>query len=814
MDTKSSKQYISTSPTNATVNTRSSLSAIRPRRRITELYFIIWIISSIDEGNEDYQNTLEQLQDVTNDVYTFLNGDECIDFLTEVDDRKAFLIVPDSIAQQLVPCIHSISQLDSIYIYCNSKISQEDWTSNWNKVKGVSMEMTSIYKALNATKNQYNQDDISISFIDVNQYRSGQNLKQLEPSFMYTQLLKKILLNMKYDNQAIKKFVQLWRNEYINNPIKLKDIAQFERDYCPESSILWYSRECSLYEMLNWSLRTLEADGILKMGFFIYDLHEQIQRLWKQQISLYHEKIFQVFRGQGLSVTDFEKLEKNKGGIISFNNFLSTSKNRDVSLAFAESVTAKPDTVGILFQMSIDPTISTIPFASIRELSHFGEEDEILFSMHTVFRIDDIQKLASNHPVYQVDLAHTADDDQHLRQLTKRIEKEISGSKDWQRLGSLLLKIGQLSAAANFYIELLQQTTDDRDRAYICHQIGWVKQHQGKYQEAALFYEKSLEIGRTIFQDEDPSLAPTYSNIGLMYHSMGNYSKALEFYEKDLKITEKVVPLNYLDLACCYNNVGGLYENMGNYSKALGFYQKVLPIRERVLPANHPDLATSYNNIGLVHYYLDDYSKAIDYFQRTLDIRIKTQPSYHPELAIAHNNIGALYDKIGNYSKALQFYETTLTIRGKALPPNHPELAASYNNIGGVYYNMDNYSKALEFYEKAFQIFEEALPSNHPSLATSYSNVGKVYKTIGTYSKALEFYEKALHIREEALSPNHPDVAISYDNIGEVYEEKGEYMNASQFYERAVEIAEQCLPLNHPKTDVYRQHLQNVKKNL
>ena len=45
---------------------------------------------------------------------------------------------------------------------------------------------------------------------------------------------------------------------------------------------------------------------------------------------------FTVYRGQGLSKTDFDQLIKTKGGLMSFNNFLSTSINRKISLEFAE----------------------------------------------------------------------------------------------------------------------------------------------------------------------------------------------------------------------------------------------------------------------------------------------------------------------------------------------------------------------------------------------------------------------------------------------------------------------------------------------
>ena len=77
--------------------------------------------------------------------------------------------------------------------------------------------------------------------------------------------------------------------------------------------------------MLNRALRALEEDTIINMGFFIHDLHQRIQELHRQQVGGYHEKTFTVYRGQGLSTTDFDKLQQPKGRLMSFNNFLSTS---------------------------------------------------------------------------------------------------------------------------------------------------------------------------------------------------------------------------------------------------------------------------------------------------------------------------------------------------------------------------------------------------------------------------------------------------------------------------------------------------------
>ena len=146
--------------------------------------------------------------------------------------------------------------------------------------------------------------------------------------------------------------------------------------------------------MLNRALRLMDVDVIIKMGFFIDDLHRHIEQLHSKQFGGHHSgEIFKVYRGQGLSKTDYEQMMNTKGGLISFNNFLSTSKNRDVSLVFARDAFFNPDMIGILFVMTIDPSKSTTPFAITNSISRFEGKDEVIFPMYTIFRIREIQSI-------------------------------------------------------------------------------------------------------------------------------------------------------------------------------------------------------------------------------------------------------------------------------------------------------------------------------------------------------------------------------------------------------------------------------------
>ncbi|CAF1238770.1 unnamed protein product [Adineta steineri] len=422
------------------------------------------------------------------------------------------------------------------------------------------------------------------------------DLNQLEPTFMYTQLFKETLLDMKHDEQAIKQFTIYCRH---HNCGSTDNIDEFEKKYQPQSAIWWYTCPSFIYSMLNYALRSMEGDTIIKMGFFIHDLHQQIQQLYQQQVISYDRKPFLVYRGQGLSRTNFEKLKTTKATLMSFNNFLSTSTEQDTLLGFALSALENTDMVGILFIMSIDPNIETASFASIKEVSYFREEDEILFSMHTVFRVGAIKQMDTEHQLYQVELELTSDDDQQLRLLTNWIREEAGGT-GWESLGDLLLEIGQFNKAEELYNVLLEQTSDEGGKQYYYNQLGSVKFRQGDYEKAIWYYEQRPEICQKPLPANHPDFATSYNNVGLVYDSMGEYSKALSYYEKSLEIRQKTLPSNHPDLATLYNNIGIMYYNVKDYSKAVSYYERALDILQRALPPTHPNIKSVKENIEIV----------------------------------------------------------------------------------------------------------------------------------------------------------------------------------------------------------------------
>jgi tetratricopeptide (TPR) repeat protein len=332
---------------------------------------------------------------------------------------------------------------------------------------------------------------------------------------------------------------------------------------------------------------------------------------------------------------------------MSFNNFLSTSYDRTVGLCFARRSLDDPNLMGILCVMKIDPSKSTKLFAYIGDISYYPEEEEeVLFSMHTVFRIDAIKPMNENQRLFQVDLTLTSEDDKDLRILTNRIREEtFPQSSGWYRLGSMLIKMGQPDLAEQVYQVLLDETIDDSKKASIYHQLGVVKYDRREYKEAIIFYEKSLQIRKKLLPPDHPDLAKCYNNIGNVYGKIGERQKALSFYEKALQIKQQSLPSNDISLAASYCNIGSLYGEMRDYAKALPYFEKDLEISKKSLSSNDPDLATSYSNLAVAYENLGYYLEARSYYQHAIDIGQQSLPPNHPDLQKWKRNLDKIKKK-------------------------------------------------------------------------------------------------------------------------------------------------------------------------
>ncbi|UJR17150.1 hypothetical protein I4U23_004046 [Adineta vaga] len=197
-------------------------------------YVLCWLNSNINELDYIYEKVNSRLRHTVGSISVFDESDDFVDFITELQEKKSFLIISCVLCQYVVPLIQDIPQLVHIYVFCNHEKQHEgEWTRQFQKVHGV---FNTIELMCNTLEQDIRQREFDMKSINVLSSSNGTN--ELDQSFMYTQLLKEILVKMDYDScKAKKDLVTFLKLQYIDNNRMLEVLDEFERDYSLHSPI-------------------------------------------------------------------------------------------------------------------------------------------------------------------------------------------------------------------------------------------------------------------------------------------------------------------------------------------------------------------------------------------------------------------------------------------------------------------------------------------------------------------------------------------------------------------------------------------------
>jgi tetratricopeptide (TPR) repeat protein len=618
---------------------------------------LCWI--KTNKRNEDIHNAIEEVRHSVHSIYTFNDLNSCIDFLTDINENEIiYLVISEPFEKELLSLLDSFIQIKRIYFICDDIINDH---TKWTKLRRINNPIGKINRDI------YQHSNELISFQTFTQPNESNKLisNDLNSSFMYSQLIKEMLIDIEfeYDDDYINSFIDIYRNENKDN----KSIDYFQKMYKKHSSVWWYTKESFIYSTVNQALRMQDITTLFLMGFFIRDLHLELIKL--QQTNSQNQLFHTVYRGQGMINNEFQRLQQNIGGLLSFNNFLSTSSDYDVSLMFARSARDNPEHVGILFRLNLDSTSQIeSPFASLHGVSYYPDENEILFSMHTIFRIIDIRQIETR--LWLIELQLTNDKDEQLNEVLQQLRSEIYVPSVFNvdKVGQLCLKMGDYDGALEVYETLLRSFPDNQVfLTYVHHHLGLIYQCKNDFDQAIIHYEKANEIRRLLVSENevDKHCVTTYANLSTLYVNKGDLTQARKYCEFALNIYLQLHHGEEYDpIIHCYHlaNLAFIQQAEGDFENSLTNYQKVIDLRLQYLSPYHPDLVVAYSNLATVQGAMKNYIDSIQSLKHALDISIKSLPDNHESLATIHYNMAIAYDNCQQYDHAFKHIQSALEI--------------------------------------------------------------------------------------------------------------------------------------------------------
>ena len=517
-----------------------------------------------------------------------------------------------------------------------------------------------------------------------------------------------------------------------------------------------------------------------RFRYIIAELHDQLASLHNPMAD---ELV--VYRGQLISTKELQILQKkNKdgNGFISIQTFLSTTADFGEAVGFAQ-IGFEGIPLGlesIVLVITVKET--RIPHACIDKLSAMPKEKEILFSVGTVFYIDNIEQHDHGYLVY---LTLTTEIEQKFDALSNFLLEGMGESSHLHQLVSFLINKGDYLLAETYCQRILNECdlTSDENMRLLCYfYLANSCLNRSDLTQAMYYLQKGLSIGQQIFDDQNNIFfSISYVRISEILKAMGRFDEALEYTERALSIAVLAHPQDREILSSIHNQLGEAYREQRDYSKALNNYE--LSLKYDVEIPQHTNLSTTYCNMGHLYTDLNQYETAIAYFRKAQIIQKASLPPEHSAHGLCERGLGDAYLGSGDYHQALQTSQSALDCALREVPTDFSSVANGYTYLGRIYKASGDYLQAESSCKKALQFYGKKLCTPHPCIAQAQKLLGEVYQDMGERKKALSNYKRALNIHKQQNLPDLFEVADILTRLGDTTDNLSKGI---QYHEQAI----------------------------
>ena len=327
--------------------------------------------------------------------------------------------------------------------------------------------------------------------------------------------------------------------------------------------------------------------------------------------------------------------------------------------------------------------------------------------------------------------------------------------------------------------------------------LGIQHQHEGRYQEAASFFDRSESIYHEIFGDDHPKVIQCLSRRGRLFWDQGRYNEAEPVLRKALMLYREHLGNNHPMVANSLKDLGRLLHVKEDLGGAEAHYREALILYRATRGENHPDIAECLNNLALLHQSRSDFDAAESLLRKALAIYRQNPGERHPVVADSLNNLGNLYRTRSDYEMAEQLHRQSLDIYHATLGQDHPSVAIALNNIANTHRGRGDFDIAEQYYHRALDINSRHFGEDHIRLAAMRNNLALCLQAMGRYQESEELHRRSLAARTKTLGEDNPRIAISYNNLGFLLVEAGRYRDAAPFLHRALQLRKQAYNEGH-----------------
>jgi tetratricopeptide (TPR) repeat protein len=369
-------------------------------------------------------------------------------------------------------------------------------------------------------------------------------------------------------------------------------------------------------------------------------------------------------------------------------------------------------------------------------------------------------------------------------------------------IGLIYFNVHKMDRALDYFQKSLDvkrsiYPSNHNDIALDLVNIGNVLIEQHQLDSALNFYLDALEIHRQNFNMNNPAATPNthiekcLTQIGTVYLRLKEYEAALAFYSMVIKVTEEMFSIEHEYYALTLMNTGHVLYFQNNFDGALKHFLEALYIQEKIFGTKHVDIAKNFDYTGLVYCKLNQFDRALEYYHLSLKMRVDIFPGEeNREVAQNLMDIGEVHCAKCEWQNALEYFLRALSIREKIyeILDVHIEIVETLNSLGNVYRQLKQIATSLEYYQKSFQM-NVKLPYPEPIARSVIICADLASEIDGQLDSALNIYLGALEFIEAHCKQNcSDDIGTVLYTIGKIYQKTNRLDLALHYYEKTLKL--------------------------
>ncbi|CAF0880812.1 unnamed protein product [Adineta ricciae] len=577
---------------------------------------ILWLDPTIAYAPE-FPQIQRQLREVINYLRIFKHTNECLEYLPSVPKQdQIILIVSGRLGQEIVPQVHNMQQISSIYVYCMDKKKNESWASKYPKIRRIVVNLVELGNIIREEQLTWQQnrliESLKIITIPTLVFDREQPLTDFYSSFIYSHLLIDCLRQTNSAATDKSDLLSLCQRYYAGNEEELKILEEFNENYIPSRALWWYTRQSFLYRLLNKALRDQNLELLLLFRFYFHDIERQLK---KTKCSA----AIRVFFGQLISIKKLGSLKRTIGGFISTSSFLWASSKQQIQ-SYLSQLDCPDEFQRVLFEIEADPHLENIkPFSNLATQSYLPHEERTLFMPGTIFRYISMQ--IDEEQNWNIRLTLCSENNQQLR----RMFHQGDNPHPLTSFGHFCWQSRRFADAERYYLHMLKALPDDhQDTVLFYNALGALCKDKGDYDSSLQWFNRALAIQVEFLGTDDPNIADGYLSLAENYREKNDPQQAFDLINKAMDIFQKKFGDEHPKIAACFNQIGHVHRSREKFLEALNAYETAHAIYQKHVPPMDLQLAESYKNLATVHKSLKNIDQALDYYHLSLEIYTKT----------------------------------------------------------------------------------------------------------------------------------------------------------------------------------------------